>query len=391
MNDVQDQVAQFLGQMAGARSSDLDDAFGYPLAKPTPQALRQVYDRGDIVRALTDARPDASWAGRNQLTLDDQPSEELQQFARQYDLWTAFFRADLMAEITGYSVVVMPGRTLAAPPTAEEATLPLSVYGADDIAWDETDVLGYPLFYILHADEENLINPLRCVHVADSRYSKSALVGNSRLISAWNAIINWKKFTGGGAEAAYQSLIPQWHADLTQPGATSGSTAFQQFSERIKRFSRGRNRALTTQFATIERFAPDAPDISANAEFMLTTLSAAFRVPLSEVTGEALVAHSAQTNLTTWMHRINERRFRFCEPVIVARVMAWMRSVLDGNGGKYEPSEEPRYGVLWESLMDDVRTEDTGEGTASEDAEDGEEPPEEDDDEDTDDDEQDDE
>ena len=384
---IQDQVAAFLGQMAGAHQQDLDRAFGYDYRSPFPRALRRAYDRGDVVRALTDARPDASWAGRNQLTLDGEPSEELHQFAREHDLWTVFFRADLMAEITGYAVVVMPGRNLAAAPTAAEAMLPLAVYGADDITWDmeETDILGYPAAYSLFGDDENMVNPARCVHVADARYSKHPLVGNSRLISAWNQIVNWKKFTGGGAEAAHQSLIPQWHADLTGSGSTPGESRFQKIKDGIKQFSMGRFRTLTTSNATIERFAPDVPDISANAEFMLTVLSAAFRVPLSEVTGEALVAHSAATNLTTWMGRINERRFRFCEPVIVARVMAWLRSVLDGNGGVYPPSEEARFGVLWESLMEDTQSEDTGEGMDAEDdeeaAEDDEDAAEDDDDE----------
>ena len=361
---IQEQVAAFLGQMAGATTHDLDKAFGYDYRSPFPRALRQVYDRGDVVRALVDARPDASWSGRNLLTLDGDPSDDLQVFAREHGLWTTFFRADLMAEITGYSVIVLPGQDLAQPPTADEGMLPLAVYGADDITWDmdHVDILGYPAAYTLFGDDENLVNPARVVHVADIRYSKHQLIGNSRLISAWNAIVNWKKITGGGSEAAYQSLIPQWHADLTGVGSSPGETRFQQFRESVKKFVTGRYRTLTTSGAQIERFAPDAPDISANGDFLLKVLAAAFRVPLSEVTGEALVAHSAATNLTTWITRINERRFRFCEPVVVARVMAWLMSVLDGHGGAHTQAEEARYGVLWEGIMDATEAEDTGDG-----------------------------
>ena len=58
-----------------------------------------------------------------------------------------FFRADLMAEVTGYSVVVMPGMNVGfGRRLLRKPSLPLAVYGADDITWDmtDTDVIGLP-------------------------------------------------------------------------------------------------------------------------------------------------------------------------------------------------------------------------------------------------------
>ena len=274
--DANDATESFCERMLerSRETLDIDSEFRYD-GHVTPEQLRQRYDRGDIVRALVDARPDATWSGDHRLTLDGRPSALLNEIARRYRLWNAFFRADLMADITGYSVIVLPGTDTEQPPTAQEAeTFRLAVYGAEKITFDNADVAadGMPTRYRL-AGSLRYINGLRCLHVVDGRYSTSTLVGNPRIISAWNRIADWQKTVGGGAEAFMQGALPKYHLSYDKMPSAQEREGVRS---RMKRFILGRLRWLATSSQTIEQISPTPVDYAMNGEFgmmVLATLS----------------------------------------------------------------------------------------------------------------------
>ena len=106
---------------------------------------------------------------------------------------------------------------------------------------------------------------------------------------------------------------------------------------------------------------------------MLTVLAAGFRVPLTELTGEALVAHAAETSRTNWHERIDERRMQFAEPEIVVPLVAWYRNILAGR-----PDPTPAFddmmdlGVRWSPWNDrEDGGEDDGDAALDDDNPDG--------------------
>ena len=352
-------VLEYLHAQVKARR-DFGDTFGYD-ANVLPVMLRKRYDRGDIVRALVDARPDATWSGRNELLLDGEESPELDRIARRYRLWLAFQRADLAQEITGYSVIVLPGRDLEAPPVPAEAEESrLAVWGADDITWDANDIGpdGRPTRYTLAASgRQERIDASRCLHVADPRYSKSLLVGLPRLVSAWNRIADWERTVGGGAMGYEEAARPGFHLGFEEP-PTDGQ--LKKIYARLKQFVAGRVRSMATTALDFQRIAPDPPDFSANGDFMVKVLATAFRVPLTEVTNEALVAHSATTARQSWHDRIDERRYDWIEPDIVAEGVAWFESIRSGMGGARTYEDTARIGVRWAPWNEPTSTTDPG-------------------------------
>lgn len=349
-----DSLQPILDRLEGVEARDYSDVFQYP-ADISTRKLRARYDRGDVVRALIDARPDATWAGQSTLLLDGEPSEELARIARTHRLWQAWFRADLMAEITGYSVILIPGANLHEPPTAEEArTNRLAVYGGDGIDWED-DQVGEdlrPLWYNLSASRDSQgrlvgkgrVHGSRCVHVADGRYSQSLLTGNPRLIAAYNRCLDFDKSVGGGAEGFFRSALPQYLLGYDpQKSKAESKTIAQQ----LWRFATGKLRALRTTAVKFERMAPTPVDFEKPGDFLLKVLAVTFRVPLTEVTNEALVAHSASTARRAWTERIDERRTDHAEPDIVAPSLVQFLSALNGAGGEWTPEDAARISVGW--------------------------------------------
>ena len=350
------EVESFFEQLINAseKKPELWDNFGYVKTEEiTPEKLRQAYDRGDIVRALIDARPEATWSGRNELLLDGQPDDDLNDLARRYRLWSVFQRADLASEITGCSVIMVPGPDLSAPPSPEELDRArLAVWGRDDITWD-SDAIGpdgYPETYRLIKGAVD-VDASRCLHVADPRHSKSYLVGNPRLISGWNRIVDWNKTVGGGGEGFLQAALPRYHLEYENPPTPEQRrNAFR----RLQLLARGKIRSIATTAIKVQQLLGTAPRFSQNGDFLIKVLAAAWRVPLTEVTSEALVAHSAETNLTVWHSRMDERRYEWAEVEVVAPGVAWIESIRTGNGGMRGPDQraarleaEARIGVRW--------------------------------------------
>jgi len=325
----------------------LDESLGYD-DEVKPEDMRREYNRGGLVSSLVEARPDSTWNGESILTRDGAPSDELNDLARRYRLWTTMTQADLQAEITGYSVVVLTGPNLRARPAPVEArTMPLKVWGADRITWNESDLGpdGRPAVYQLNGvGNQTEVNADRCLHFADTRYSESILVGNPRLRRNWNLICDAKKAIGGGAEAFLQAVKPQYSANYTDIAPTEAELKADE--ERIEDFIEGRKRFVQAGIAELQRVAPVPVDFSANGQFMLMALAAAFRVPLSDFSGEALVSHSASTNLLSWHGRINERRW-YIERELISPLVVWFESVLAGRGGNRGYEDEARIGVEW--------------------------------------------
>ena len=314
----------------------------------TPEMLRARYERGGIVRALVDARPDSTWAGDHELTLDGTPSPELQELAEVLELWNVFARVDLASEITGLGVVYLPGPDPDTPPTPQDLALAeLAVYGLDQIKPPEPTSPNAMWSLTLTTNETIEVHPLRLVPIADTRYSASGLVGLPRMKSAWNLITDFDRLAGGGALAFYKNSFGLRQIDFA-PEASPTKEQQDQLREQVREVERGTDRLLLTTGAKLALHAPQAVSYHNEVRQQHVLLAASWRVPMTVATGEALVAHSAATNMSDWDSRTAERRTSWAAPRCAAPVIAWIVSIRDGLGGYVDRENRARYGVAWE-------------------------------------------
>ena len=351
--------------LRGAARGTVETALGYP-AQVSPRELRERYRRNGVARALVDARPDETWAGEHSLTRGDAEASDLDEIFRRHRLEWACFRADLAAEITGLGAILLPGESLALPPTAMELERwGLSVYGLDQIVpeIEYGEITSWTLRESRQEDQRGgaetvRIAPERVVPIADTRYSDSGVYGIPRLLTAWNLLLDLEKVVGGGADAYWRNSYSLKQMDIVTPGeaAPPMPAEVEAVKDALRDIDAGTNRTLVTSGGTFTLHAPTVAAFSGESAHILSLLAAAFRVPLTVLTGEALVAHSASTSLTSWHNRIAERRRAYVAPDIVAPVVAWAESVLAGRRGVVTAEERAAIGVDWSapSLGDDM-------------------------------------
>lgn len=337
----------------------------------TARMLRERYDRGDVIGALVNARPNATWGGEHDLLIDGRESPELEALADAFNLWDIWAKLDLAQDITRGAVAVIPGE--GDQPTPEEAEGRIAVYGLDDISWDPSGNFypdGRPEFYRLNPSQnrggavtQRQVNGLRCFHFADTRYSKYTLESNPALSRNWNMTDAWIKVAvGGGPEAYQRGAMPQ--IAVTYPeGKPPREEERKTLRERLIRYALGKLRAIETVGTKIERQAPQPVDFANNGDFLLKAMAVAWRVPLSIVVGEASVLDGATVNLIDWHERIDEER-EFVARNLIAPYLAWWEGVRMGLGGVIDPMAASRVSVDWQEWPEQESTPGEGESNA---------------------------
>ena len=320
----------------------------------TPEKLRRKYNSNGVVRALTDARPDATWAGDHYVTVNGRRSRELNLLCDRFDLWQALHRADVASEITGFAGILIPGNDLRKPPDPFELDVAkLSVYGLDQLR--PKAVGGYIDSYDLMYTDPNEeygnasitdIHPARVLPVADTRYSESGIVGQSRIRNAWNLITDYERVVGGASLGYLRNSFGLKTVNFKTDTSVPTQMQREALEKQIRDLDATSQKVLTLTDADMKVHAPTVARFQAEANQLLILLSASWRVPLTEVTGESLVAHSANTAQSGWLARIDERRAAYIAK-IVARGALWLRNISVEGRWWVQPDELMGVGVEW--------------------------------------------
>jgi len=322
---------------------DVYKALGYN-RNISVQQLRYRYERGGIAKALVDIRPETTWSGRNELTVDGNPSEELNITARNLRLWRIMFRADLFAEITGYSGILILGGPLSSPPSYVGG---LAVWGADRLKINRIDEEGRPALYDLRLPngQSEVVHGDRVIHIADA-YLDSNLIGLPRLVPIWNRLDDLDKVLGAGSEGFWRGAFPGLHFNYEGEGDLSDDQ-LKQLREQADEYEHDARRSLRTSDVTVTQLLTDVVDFSAQTEALVAQVAATCRVPQRVLMGSER-AHLASTqDRIEWYERINERRYEYVEPDVVARTVARLIEIELGR-----EVEAWRIGVQWSPWPD---------------------------------------
>lgn len=324
----------------------------------TPPQLRERYERNGVAGAIVDARPETTWAGENSFTYGQRNSEgnrpvsaELDSTAETLDLWTIIFQADLNAEITGASGVVITGGTLSAPPV-EVPSNPdgIAVWGLDNLKVKRDDPeTGQPLMYELWArgigkGRPQDVHPRRVVHVADKRYSTSSLYGLPRLLRSWNTLDAYDKVAGGGPEGFWRGAFPGVHFDRDPRMVNASPEQKEEDKKQAEEYIHDGRRDIRTFGTKVSQLAPQVVDFANPVGAMLLILATENRIPLTLLTGEAHGHYVSTTNRSEFYERIDERRRQYAVRRIAAPIMARILSI---ETGVDDSQIIPEIGVEW--------------------------------------------
>lgn len=341
-------LAALAGQTFGGKR-DLYTALGYKPQLSTSD-FRSRYERDGISKRIIESFPDATWRGGAELIEDEDPNTETKfeaawnEFAERLQVWSVFRRADILAGLGQYAIVLIggPGEDLQQPlvrASADQIVF-LSPYSQEDAAIAEyvTDIadprFGLPNIYKLKriggagelaaqsvvpiSSRPGLEKPVhwtRVLHVADGLLD-DLVFGQPRLRPVWNRLDDLDKVTGGGAEAFWKRADQgmQLNIDPTVDLDPEDITALQA---EVDEYIHGNRRIMRTRGVEVNPLGSDVANFGPPAEALIAQISAATGIPKRLLMGSEQGELASSQDKGNWDDRVQDRRTGFAAPQIV--------------------------------------------------------------------------
>lgn len=327
---------------------DLYAVLGYDRMIP-PSKYQDRYRRNSIAARIVEALPEATWRGGGEI-LDNEDPENVTEFEKQWaefalrlKIWNVLLRADIVAGLGRYSVVLIgaPGRPedpLPNPLRIQDIRY-LSVFSEAQCVLQEMDLerdilnprYGQPNFYRLSAT--NLILPAtagtavaqrrvhysRILHICDSPLD-SPMFGTPRLERVWNLLDDLEKITGGGAEAFWLRANQGLHINV-DPEVKHNADQQEALQEQVDKYAHGITRVLRTRGVGVEVLGSDTASIQPNVDSILTLLAGGTKIPKRILTGSEQGELASTQDRSNWAERVSDRRRNFADPMVVRQLI----------------------------------------------------------------------
>lgn len=315
---------------------DIYSALGYP-REISLQTYREVYERGGIAKRIVDAYPRATWAGGALLLEDETKGEETpfekaaRELFQEHDLWSRLLRADILAGLGHYSVLLIgaPGK-MDQPLGRVPKILYFNQVGEDRAPISKfegnTSVknFGLPLIYNLNLGPLNApfgglavqkqVHHTRTIHIAEGCLDDDVM-GEPRLRAVFNYLLDLDKNVGGGSEAAWRRMDPGMQVDvnpevdLDEEEEARLEDEIDEFYHNLRRTIRTRGTKVTPLSSNVFNFGPNAMAI---VQFITATTGIPYRIFIGSERGE--LASTQDRN--NWTDRIAERRREFASHIV---------------------------------------------------------------------------
>lgn len=322
----------------GKYGRSMNEALGYSPVL-TYADYRARYERGGIAERIVEAYPRATWGGEiyfqenpdpNDYTPFEQAADDL--FDR-LGAWNKLRRADVLAGLGDYSVILIGARTsgsLETPLTkvsGPDAILYLSPgpqVGAkiESVEMDKnSDRFGLPLFYSVNIGtaqnaEFTKVHWARVIHVAEGALEND-LFGKPRLRAVWNRLDDLDKILGGGAEAAWKRMDPGLQVDI-DPEIELTPEEEDRLDAELDEYHHGARRHLRTRGGKISPLAANVAAFASNATAIMEQISGTSGIPRRILIGSERGELSSLQDRDNWSDRVTERRREFAAPLILS-------------------------------------------------------------------------
>jgi phage-related protein (TIGR01555 family) len=307
--------------------------------------FRARYTRNGIARRVVEAGPKATWRGGAELIEDDNPEvstqfeEEWVALDKRLHIWANLLKADILAGIGRYSVVLIgaPGDITEPMPDTLSADkiIYLQPYSESDAAiqtWDEdinSERYGLPVTYSLNRttmanrkQTSRSVHFSRVLHIACDTLDER-VYGQPRLESVWNDFDNLEKVVGGGAEAFWKrvdrGMLFNLEKDMAfnDPAIPESVTAKAKFEEQMSEYQHNFRRYMTVRGMEVKELGGDVAPFSNQSDSILTLIAGATGIPKRILLGSERGELSSMQDATNWDTQIADRRQEFAEPFVV--------------------------------------------------------------------------
>lgn len=336
------QLASRAGMTFG-NERDLFEALGYK-RELRLEDYRERFERNGIAARCVDALPKATWRNGAEIIEDDDPEtttdfEQMwKDFQTRLNVWSILLRADILAGLGQYSVVL-----IGAPGDMSE---PLEKVNIDDILYlspfSEKDAsietiienkddprFGMPETYKfdrtapsttsrgtrIKGATSKRIHWSRVLHIADGVLDEQ-IYGIPRLKNIWNYLDDLEKVGGSGAEAFWLRVHQGVQFDVDKD-LEMNATELQELKDQVEEFSHGLRRHMRTRGMDINVLGSDVANFSQPIDSILSLISGSTGIPKRILVGSEMGQLASTQDRNNWHERIEDRRTEYADPWVI--------------------------------------------------------------------------
>jgi len=297
-----------------------------------------------IAARVVEAFPKETWHGGECELIEDDDPKHYTEFERAFaelddriQVWNAFYRVDVLAGLGRYAVLLIgapgeldtplkklsPDQVLYLTPFAEEDAL-ITQWDADS----NSPRFGRPIEYKLtrsgisgsaipnsNTSVTRTVHYTRVLHVADGLLD-DFLYGLPRLERVWNALDDFEKVLGAGAEAfwnrSHQGMVVEFdkEADVKPAEATAIKSAADEMIH-------GFRRTMAVQAGKVNMLGSDVANFNQPIDAILTVISGATGIPKRILMGSERGELASSQDATSFDTQVSDRRREYAGPIIV--------------------------------------------------------------------------
>lgn len=347
--------ASALGLTFGGQR-DMYESFGWP----KQITLRQIFDmyyRGGIAKRIVEAYPDSTWGRPPRLYVPEQPEWNMAfaKLAWQLDLWDVFKRADTLAALGRFAVILIGTNrgNLASPiPRGGAGALQITYlqpYGENNVRiskWEtnpQNPRFGLPLMYTIGPDPQASgtpgtpaisnrpsITPVRASF--DVHYSRilhishggleSKTYGVPQFVPIWNYLEDLVKVVGSSSESYWRTAYQGLHADVdTEMDLDEEDEA--NLTAEMDEYQHNLRRIIRTRGVEVKPLGSTVADPRGAFDVLVTLISGASGIPKRILLGSEAGQLASSQDKASWAERVEEYRELHAEPNLLWPFVSW--------------------------------------------------------------------
>ncbi len=337
-------------QFGGARN--LYQVFGYKVRVVSDDFLAK-YIRQDICSRIIDAPPGATWS--NPPTLNGiEGIKEWDDIVTATNMWTVMYRADRLARLNYYSIMLFgfdDSSDLTTPINAGSIKELLYVrpVGSRLIKSMSFDInplsarFGQPEMYEVNIDDPTSkhvtvggnvsVTSLRTLEVHHSRIVhivenplEDTVSGIPIIEKVYNLLDDLLKVAGGTSEAFWLTANRGMQADIDKDLDIDPADA-KALSDEIEEYQHQLRRIIRTRGVDISVLDSKTPNPQQTFEMIIALISGTTGIPRRILLGSEVGQLASEQDRANWAERITERRSLFAEPTILQPTITKLQEV----------------------------------------------------------------
>lgn len=327
--------------MTFGNERDLFKALGYK-RDLTLEDYRERFERNGIAARVVDALPKATWRNGASIIEDEDPEsstkfeEEWETFEERLNVWSVLMRADILAGLGRYSVVLIGAPGEMHEPIEKLKSLDeiayLSPYSERDTPVESIDEkensprFGMPDFYTFKrltaitvgkakGALEKKVHHSRVLHIADGVLDE-LIYGLPRMKNVWNYCDDLEKVSGSGSEAYWLRVHPGTQFNI-DPEVEMNPAQLEELKDQVDEYTHQMRRVLRTRGVEINQLGSDVSPFSAQVDSILSLISGSTGIPKRILVGSEMGHLASTQDRNNWHERIEDRRTEFADPWII--------------------------------------------------------------------------